>query len=292
MIEVPALPDRGGNVVGAAAVEYAGGAVNVLLAAVRSGAMAVHAGAHGTGPYGDLIRQTLEGEGVTISDVAVPDEDSGVCVVLLEPSAERTFVTTYGAERRISVDSLNRSTPVGGDYVWVSGYSLQGPTRDPLLAWLDTLDAAVRVVLDPGAAFAGLPDEVRSRVVGRTDVWTSNAQEAREFAATLGLEPSAAGIAAALPSHALTVVRDGDRGCSVHVGGQTTQVDGYPRTPVDTNGAGDAHVGVMTAELAAGVDPVAAARRANAAGAIKVTRHGPATAPTRAEIDGLLEVEG
>ena len=70
--------------------------------------------------------------------------------------------------------------------------------------------------------------------------------------------------------------------------GRTDGVVGYPQEPVDTNGAGDAHTGVLLAERAAGTDWVEACRRANVAGAIKVTRRGPATAPTASEIDAFL----
>ena len=63
---------------------------------------------------------------------------------------------------------------------------------------------------------------------------------------------------------------------------------GFPQHPVDTNGAGDTHTGVLCAELAQGRDLVEAARRANAAGAIKVTRRGPATAPSSDEVDAFL----
>ena len=57
---------------------------------------------------------------------------------------------------------------------------------------------------------------------------------------------------------------------------------------MDTNGAGDTHTGVLLAERAAGSSWPRAAARANAAGAIKVTRRGPDTAPSRAEIDAFL----
>ena len=90
---------------------YAGGAVTILLAAARSGAHYVHAGAVGAGPNGDLVRAALEAEGVELSSPPVPDLDTGVCVVLVEPTAERSFVTTQGAERRISVETLAASAP-------------------------------------------------------------------------------------------------------------------------------------------------------------------------------------
>ena len=58
--------------------------------------------------------------------------------------------------------------------------------------------------------------------------------------------------------------------------------------PVDTNGAGDAHIGVFLASLAAGLPEPTAAARANAAAAIAVTRHGPATCPQASELDAFL----
>lgn len=288
VVTVPNLPSRGGNTIASSSVLEAGGAVNVLAAAARSGAFCIHAGSVGTGRNADLVRDALAVEGVEISSPAVPDLDTGVCIVLVEPSAERTFITTQGAERRISPASLQSCEPTAGDYVCVSGYTLQGPTCEPLLTWLEGLEPGVLVVLDPGAALAQVTDEVRERMLARTAVWTSNALEATELTGVEPIAESASAVADRLPSDAVVIVRDGPKGCVVRVAGATTDVPGYPQVPVDTNGAGDAHTGVLLAELAAGTEVVQAARRANAAGAIKVTRRGPATAPTRAEIDEFL----
>jgi ribokinase len=63
-------------------------------------------------------------------------------------------------------------------------------------------------------------------------------------------------------------------------------------TAVDTTGAGDAHSGVFLAALAAGLTASDAARRANAAAALAVTRSGPATSPSRAELDQFLAARG
>ncbi|MCK0111734.1 PfkB family carbohydrate kinase [Ornithinimicrobium sp. F0845] len=304
VVEVGAIPRRGGNVMAQSFTRYAGGSVSVLAAAARSGAHAVHAGAHGTGPNGDLIREALAAEGVALSAPPVEDLDTALCVVMVEPTAERTFVTTLGAERQISPESLGTSAPVAGDLVCVTGYSLLPPTRDPLLEWLDSLEKGVRVVLDPGAAFAGLDPAVRRLMLGLTSVWTSNAEEAHEFTGLESLTDTLPRIAEELPAGNLVVVRDGPEGCYLLAGeeqageGRAEQgpaengveyLPGFPQEPVDTNGAGDAHTGVLVAELAAGTDPHTACRRANAAGAIKVTRRGPATAPARAEIDAFLQ---
>ena len=283
VVEVPDLPARGQNVMAASATDYAGGAVTVLVAAARFGAECVHAGAHGTGPHGDLIRAALDREGIAASAPPVEDLDTGICVVMVEPSAERTFVTTLGAERQISVESLATSDPGPGDLVCVTGFSLAlDSTRDPLLAWLPTLHPDVVVVLDPGAAFAGLDADVRAAMLEVTDVWSSNAEEAEDLLRAVGQDPPddlaalTTAIAPLLRGDAVAIVRDGPEGCAVHVADATTYVPGFPQTPVDTNGAGDTHTGALLAEVAAGTPWVEGCRRANAAAAIKVTRRGPA----------------
>lgn len=295
VLEVPQLPVRGGNVMAHSYQRYAGGAVTILLAAARCGAPAVHAGSVGTGPNGDLVRATLTAAGVTVSSPAVPDLDTGICIVLVEASAERTFVTTMGAERRVTGESLSPAAPTRGDVVCVSGYSLIEPTVSGLLPWLEALDGA-EIVLDPGAIFADLPEEVRSRVLAVTTVWTSNAEEAEALAGPADLAQSPALVAAHLRDSAVVVVRDGERGCAVRVGAATVVVPGFPQTPVDTNGAGDTHTGVLCARAAAPEVPsraladwTAAARFANAAAAIKVTRRGPTSAPTAAEVELFLQ---
>lgn len=297
VIEVPDLPARGQNVMAASVTDYAGGSVTVLVAAARFGAECVHAGAHGTGPHGDLIRRALAGEGIGLSAPPVPERDTGICVVLIEPSAERTFVTTLGAERQITVESLATSAPQPGDLVCVTGFSLAlEQTRLPLLAWLRTLDEGVVVVLDPGSAFAGLSPAVRDEMLAHTDVWTSNQEEAADLLEALDRAPDShdlavvtAAIAPLLRRDAVTIVRDGAAGSAVFAAGEAVVVPGFPQTPVDTNGAGDTHTGALMAEVAAGTPWVEGCRRANAAAAIKVTRRGPATAPTAAEVDAFLQ---
>ena len=293
VIEVPDLPARGQNVMATSVTDYAGGAVTVLVAAARFGAECVHAGAHGTGPHGDLVRHALADEGIGLSAPPIAEHDTGICVVLIEPSAERTFVTTLGAEREITVESLATSAPKPGDLVCVTGFSLAlAQTGEPLLAWLRTLDEGVVVVLDPGAAFAGLSVAVREEMLGLHRCLVEQPGGGRGHPAALPRHDDLAAVTAAvaplLRGDAITIVRDGSAGCAVLVGGETTVVPGFPQTPVDTNGAGDTHTGALLAEVAAGTDWVEGCRRANAAAAIKVTRRGPATAPTAAEVDAFL----
>ncbi|MGO1947462.1 PfkB family carbohydrate kinase [Brachybacterium alimentarium] len=288
VLEIDELPPRGGNANAQSEQWYAGGAVTTLVAAARTGAEAVHGGAHGTGIHGDRIREALAADGVRLSDRPRQEADTGYCTVLLEPSAERTFLTVYGAERDVTAASFATLAPQPGDLLCLSGYSLFEPTREPLLEFLESVPEGVEVVLDPGAPFATFPREVQERVLARTTVWTSNADEARALTGLEALEDTPEALRRRIGAHAVVIVRDGERGCTVFHHGRGTEIPAFPVTAVDTNGAGDTHTGVLLAERALGADWESAATRANAAASIAVTRKGPQSSPTRAEVDAFL----
>ena len=53
----------------------------------------------------------------------------------------------------------------------------------------------------------------------------------------------------------------------------------------DTNGAGDAHAGVLCAAMLEGMSIEEALKLANCAGALSTQKFGPATCPSRAEFE-------
>jgi len=214
-------------------------------------------------------------------------KDTGLCVSLTEASTERTFISHLGAEGELSADDLAQIVPRVDDYVYVSGYSLllEGKAQ-PLLDWLQALPREIVVVFDPGPLVKAPDSALMRALLPRIDIWTSNGPEALAFT-------GAADMSQALPMlnqhlQALLVVRDGPKGCWVGRGAQIEHVPGFKVQAVDSNGAGDAHAGVFIAGLANGLKPVEAARRANAAAALAVTRWGPATSPGTAEVDALV----
>jgi len=286
VLDVPRLPARGGDVLASGASVVAGGSgFNVLVAAARQGLPGVLAGTHGTGPFGDLARTALAAAGLDAVHRPEPDVDTGFTVALVERDGERTFLTSVGAEARLDAERLGRVEVRGGDAVYVSGYDLAYPgTGLAVGPWLSHLPAGSLVVTDPGPLAGDVPAEVLDAVGARTDWFVCNGVEARRLAG----RPEPAAAAAVLAerwARAGAVVRLGAGGCLVATGGDVVAVPGSPVQAVDTNGAGDAHTGVLIAALLGGATPLRAAARADAAAALAVTRRGPATAPTSMELD-------
>lgn len=289
VMRIGALPEPGGDVIADGSEITAGGGLNTMVAARRDGMDVVFAGQYGTGPFGDVVRQALEESGVTVVQPGLPDVDSGYCVALVDATTERTFVTSVGAEGQLTRADLDRVALRAEDVVFVSGYGLAHAVNGAAIAdWLGTVPSSVRVVFDPSPLVDTLPAAVLAAVSARSDVVSANSREARLLSPTSAtLAEAAAAIAAAARGTAL--VRDGADGCwVVESGSEPVLVPGFPVVAVDTNGAGDAHDGVLAAALGRGVSLQDAVRRANAAAALAVTRTGPATAPTADETDALL----
>ncbi len=281
VLRVPALPERGGDMIATSAEITTGGGFNVMAAAARQGLPVLYAGGHGTGPWGDLVRATLAAEGITILRPADPDRDTGFDVALVEPDGERTFATHLGAETLTSSWPGIPMTPE--DMVYLSGYGL--PRMPPL-------PGAAQVFMDPGPLAARIPADLLDPVLARCDWLSCNQREAALL--TGSAEPAeAARLLLERTDRASVIVRTGSAGCVLAVRGETiTQIRAPVVEAVDTTGAGDTHAGAFIAGLAGGLPPARAAARANAAAAFSVTRPGPATAPTRAALDAWLAAAG
>ena len=295
-----ALPGPGGDVWAVDEGMHVGGGFNALVAARRMGAEAVSLSPIGDGPYSSLIQAALTREGITDLGPSVAGIDNGFCIAFTDHTGERTFISTKGAETMAPAsawaDVVRTMRP--GDVLYVDGYLMDHPAnREAAQAALRTLPEGVRVVLDVSPVI-GIPDGLPTRDV----IISMNHREAQEIgkgtadrslldrcAQPLGaaeavcaamrrpvvVRAGAQGAYFLRPSVAATNARDED---ATHV--PTPRVDA-----IDTNGAGDAHSGVLAASLAQGIHLERALLLANCAGALSATVVGPASCPTREEIE-------
>ena len=280
VLEVPALPDRGGDVLASQRGLAAGGAFNVLSAAARLGLPGLYAGPHGTGPFGDLVRAALAREGVQLVMPPNPHLDTGWTLALVEPDGERTFVTVTGADAVVVPEALRPIEYRDGDAVYVSGYDLAYPDAGSAIAeHAAALAPNLVVVLDPGPLVADIESSRLAAVLGRVDVLSLNK---RELEALGGLRQLTGRVRPATT----VILREGPDGATIHrAGSSPEQVPSVRVQAVDTSGAGDVHVGATLAGLARGMSWPDAVLFANRAAAYAVSRPGPAAGPTDAELE-------
>ncbi len=295
VLNVPALPAAGDDVLASGTQTTAGGGFNVIAAAARHGLPAAYAGAHGTGPFGTLARAALTAEHAEVLQPAKAGLDTGLVVSIVDAAGERTFVTSRGAEATLTSRDLEAVRAGPRDAIYLSGYGMLYPSNQRALRdWLERLDGASVVFFDPGPLVHLIPAVLLDLVLRRADWWTCNAREA----ASVTGEPDPLAAARSLAHRAGrpgpgrtgavrpgVLVRTGPDGCLVGFrDAAPVRVPGFAVDVLDTSGAGDTHTGTFIAALAGGADELHAARTANAAAALSVTRRGPATAPTAAEL--------
>lgn len=280
----PRRPKAGETLIGTGFCEAPGGkGFNQAVAAARAGATTSMVGAVGDDPMGEQFRAMLAAERIDDRAVVVrPTAGTGVGLPLVEPDGQNSIVVVPRANREVDAAQIVQAAPV------IS-------TADVLLLQLElaveTAVAAaglarglgVKVVLNPAPAQA-LPDGLLECV----DVIVPNEGE---LASLVGGADAAAGARRLRDRWGVDVVVTlGEKGALVvpRVGDEVL-VEGCAVKAVDTVGAGDVFCGYLAAGLAAGRSLVDAARVANAAAAIAVTRTGSAaSAPTRDEVAAFL----
>ena len=289
VLEVPALPEPGGDVLATGSQTTAGGGFNVMAAAARLGLAVAYGGVIGGGPFAALARAACVAEGIQVLQPAKPGRDTGFVVTIVDATGERTFLTSRGAEATLTAADLDPVRPAPGDAVYLSGYGLAHPSNAAaLLGWLGRLGEEHLVVFDPGPLAGSLPGDVLDPVLRRADWVTCNARESALLTGAVDPGDALRVLTGKLP-RAGVLVRVGPDGCLLGGRGVAAEhVAGFRVEVVDTNGAGDTHTGAFLAALASGASSVEAVRTANGAAALSVTRRGPATGPTRAELDRFL----
>ncbi len=284
------LPERGGDFIARQALLTSGGGFNVLVGAARLGMAVAYAGRVGDGPMGTQIMTDLAAAGIPLVLPRSTGEDSGFDIGLVEPDAERTFVTAPGVEARLSLADLNAIPLLPDDAIYVSGYDLCYPISGAALEeWLPKLGSQYILVIDPGPLVAEIPRVRFEQVLRRTDIVSLNAREICLVTGTTNLPDAAKRLVPRLAPDGWVVARAGAQGCWIASETQhPLHLPARPTRAVDTTGAGDAHIAAILARLATGEDMRTATQVANVAASISIERSGPATGPTAQELEEAL----
>ena len=280
----PRIPAIGQTLIGTAFETTPGGkGANQAVAAARLGYRVAMIAKVGDDAFGPQLIENLQCAGVDTSAMAQTVGSSGLAPMFVADDGQNAIVVVPGANGKMDramVDShagLIRSAGI---------VLCQLEIPPGTLSY--TLDlcakANVPVLLDPAPA-ATLPDAVWSQV----EWFTPNETEAAFY---VGDGASVEETARRLHAKGLrgVVLKRGGDGAFVSVaGGRAEWVRPFKVQAIDTVAAGDCFNGAFAVAIEEGKDPWQAARFANAASALSVTRKGAqASMPWRAEVDEFL----
>lgn len=283
---VRAIPASGQEGVVTGFLASPGGGFNAMLAARAAGMEAALGGTIGTGPFADITRKALAEHEIPHIGSINAGFDQGLCTVMLEPDGERTFVSAHGAEGHIDAEDLARISVKPSDWVMLSGYTLFYPAAAKAVSeWVAALPREVNVLFDPSPIVAEIPAELLAPVFARADWISANFEEG---VCLVGYDDPGRVATALARNRKGAVLRRGADGAWLATDARLEKVASLAVDVIDSNGAGDCHIGSFVAELSQSGDPLRATRYANIAAALSTTRDGPATPPRREEVLALL----
>ncbi|WMS43567.1 PfkB family carbohydrate kinase [Acuticoccus sp. MNP-M23] len=245
--------------------------------AARCGAPTQMFGAVGDDLFGRAIVSRLKEGGTDVSGIEIAqDAPTGTAHVAYHGDGSRAFV--FHIEGSAAERCLVPAVPAGA-ILMVSGSTLGIPALRAAV-----LDAAVRVrkaggriAVDPNVRAELMREPGAASALNALLAGADFATPSEEDLAALMPGASVAEAAASLRESGIdtVAVTCGAGGVRVfHPGGELA-LDGHAVDVVDPTGAGDAFAATFVATRAAGASVAEAARFANAAGALAVTRLGP-----------------
>jgi sugar/nucleoside kinase (ribokinase family) len=214
----------------------------------------------------DIFGRWLQ-SGFTSADWVVAQTETTISVGIVNPSGERTFLTSQGHLSVYAVDDVLSLLPPRagpGDVLLLEGCFLS----PPLLAEYERLIDVARsrgfaLGLDTGWPPQGWAPELRRRVLDwlkRLDHLIINEFEVIGLSGESSQDAAAAALRKALPPDATLVVKRGSAGASGYRGDRTVDMPAPKVEVIDTIGAGDVFDGGYLAAIVAGADLGAALR--------------------------------
>lgn len=255
-----------------------GSAANSIIAVQAFGGRSFYSCRLADDEVGAFFLKDLGAAGVaTNGNAAAPDVDgqSGRCLVLVTPDAERSMNTFLGISTRLGTGDIDEAALAGARYFYAEGYLSSSP---------DALEAAIacRQLAESSGVKTAIslsdPSMVEFfrdnlvRILGNgVDHLFCNEEEALTWAGTDRLDIAVTELKDI--GHSLNVTL-GKRGCLAVTPHEQTLVPGYEVKAVDTNGAGDMYAGACLYGWCAGWAPEQAAAFGNFAAAQLVQSYG------------------
>jgi sugar/nucleoside kinase (ribokinase family) len=268
--------------------------------AARLGARTIFAGAVGTDAFGDVLLERLRADGVALDLVRrIPERPTGTAMVAYDTDGSRHFVFNLLHSAAPLLDDaaaiVARLRAFKLDVLHVSGSSLADPRMaETILAVCAAVHGAgVAISFDPNVRRELAEDSAYRAAVQRLIALSRIFLPSEEDLAFLFPDRAFAAVAESLFSQGVeyAVLKRGERGCTVVArSGETVALTAHETDVVDPTGAGDCFCATFATLIASGDYSLRAAlERANAAGALAVSKLGPmeGNAPLR-EIECLL----
>jgi sugar/nucleoside kinase (ribokinase family) len=235
-----------------------GAAGNVAAWLTRTDARSTIVSHVGDDPAGAAIVAEFDALGVSHGDLVIPGETSGVVVVLVDSSGERTMFPDKGANSRLVVEDLPDLNSFQA--VYISGYALLNSlARDGVLAMIEKIkEDGLPIYFDPASvgAMKDVADKELHTWFSKMDVLLLNEEESIYLTGSVDIERA---LDYLLDFSQVVVIKRGSAGAIAKARGfDSISLPAVAATVVDTTGAGDSFAAGFIASFSKNRDLTAA----------------------------------
>jgi sugar/nucleoside kinase (ribokinase family) len=258
-----------------------GSAGNTVVALAQLGGKAFYSCRVADDELGAFYRDDLAANGVAsnLNHTKPPHGQTGSCMVMVTPDAERSMSTFLGATFDLDHTALHPHDIAKSKVYYMEGYLAASPSG--LAAALQGRIAARAAGVALAATLSdmsminfcrpGLDAMVGNADTGALDYLFCNEEEAQVWCNSQDMDAVCKQLGALARVVCLT---RSAKGCIVLEGGQQTVVPASPVKAVDTNGAGDMFAGAFLYAVTHGHTHAQAAWLANLAAGLVVSQYG------------------
>jgi ribokinase len=288
-VSTPRVPLTGENILAHSFQMGAGGkGANAAVAIAKLGAQPLLVGRVGQDHFGQVELEAVRSYGVRTEAVGIdPQRHTGIAIIMVDDNHENTILVTIGANAGLTEEAAQAAlAPHWGEL-------------DALLVNFEIPEAVVRSVVQgararklPVIVDAGPPRNYGPQTWGQATVLSPNMLEASTLVG-YAVENEADALRAAREllqqGPQAIVLKMGKRGAMLVTAQEHLLIPSFAVEAVDTTGAGDAFTAALVIGVAEERPWSETLRRANAAGAIAVTRFGAMAAmPSQDELESFL----
>ncbi len=254
-----------------------GSAGNTVVALAQLGGQAFYSCQVADDELGDFYAQDLQTWGVhtNLTHTRAKNGQTGSCMVLVTPDAERSMCTFLGVSAELDSQALQPQAIAKSKIYYMEGYLAASPTGLQAALAGRALAVAAQVPLALTLSDVSMIQFCKAGLDAMlgdgVDYLFCNLEEAQVWCGTQDLTE----IRRQLQSLARTVcLTQGPQGSEILHNGSSLHVAATPVKAVDTNGAGDMFAGCFLFAVTHGHSAQVAAQLANRAAALVVSQHG------------------
>lgn len=221
-----------------------GSATNTIFAASSLGSSCGFIGKVANDTNGHFYKEDLEKIGIQNNIISQGKENTGTCLIMISPDAERTMSTCLGISADLNFSDIDENLINNSEIIYLEGYLVSSDpcfeTSKKIIKIGRTRNVKISISLSDPNIVKAFKSRLESWMTVPIDFLFCNFEEAKSFCESEEIES----IKDSLLNVAKNIfITDGSNGAFVITKNFAKKIDGFPAKAIDTNGAGDMFAG-------------------------------------------------